>query len=1098
MLLYSGSGGDYRAMARLTLTLLGGFRAQLGTGASLSLPSKKSQALLAYLGMRQARRTSRDSLAVLLWGDTGEEQARQSLRQALAGLRRVLPKTKPVIVAADHQAIALNAAATDVDVIRFERLASQTRSEALQEAVVLFRGDLLEGLRLKEPRFEEWLRAERERIRGRAAAALEQLSARRLGAEAIDASTEAGLRLLALDSTQEAVHRALMRLYLQRGRAAAAVRQYRLCAEILQRELGVQPAPDTEAVHRQACLPRVSPEATPASPVRRMRPSHRPPSERFVGRMAEFGELKRAFEDARKGHGRVVMVSGEAGIGKSRLIEEFAAWAEEREALTVVGRCFEGEQILPFAPWASMLRSESLRAPLREVTEADERWRRELARLLPELGPRASEPPIVQGEYVRIFEAMARVVEAAAARHPLLLILEDLHWADEMSVRLLAFIGRRCGSWRVLVVASVRDEELVDRAASRRVLAEVAGESHVVPVKLPPLSESETLDLVKTLTTSAGPRKGSAGLAGRIWRLSEGNPFMVVETIRTLQEGTGPKGEDQLPLAQRIRQLIMRRIDRLSARGRKLAAVAAVIGGEFEAALLQRAAGLTERSVADGVEELFRHRVLHGVGETLGFTHDRIREVAYDALLVPRRRLIHGAVARALETLHSENLEPHWAALGAHYLAGARWAEAAKYLRLAAGVAAGRGAHREAVACLDQALAALGHLPQNRAVREEGVDLRFELGTCLHRLGQFDRILTCLTEAERAAAALDDRRRIGWATVHLANHLWMTGHPEDARAAAERALAAGEELGDVPLTAVAMLSLGATHFQLSDLRRSAEHLEKAALLLPGELARQRFGLPACPAVASRSWLAMVCADSGEFDRGLRYGEEAVRLAEAIDEPYSLALACRQLGYLYASRGDFGDAAHLLERGLALAHDYRITIMIPVAKAVLGLVYIVSGRTCEGLALLDQSLTLYEASASYHAWASLLHARGYFYAQRIADAAPFAHRALTLAREGTQRVTEAAALLVLGHIAASSESDGFAAAATYYRQALPLASDLGMRPLVAACHLGLGRLHRRTGEHTLAQEHLTVAKTMYDDMTMRFWVAQAETELARKD
>jgi DNA-binding SARP family transcriptional activator len=147
-------------MARLTLTLLGGFRAQLGTGATLSLPSKKSQALLAYLAVCQARRTTRDSLADLLWGDTGEVQARQSLRQALAGLRRVLPRTKPAIVVADHQAIALNAAATDVDALRFERLVSQARPEALQEAVALFRGDLLEGLRLKEPRFEEWLRAD--------------------------------------------------------------------------------------------------------------------------------------------------------------------------------------------------------------------------------------------------------------------------------------------------------------------------------------------------------------------------------------------------------------------------------------------------------------------------------------------------------------------------------------------------------------------------------------------------------------------------------------------------------------------------------------------------------------------------------------------------------------------------------------------------------------------------------------------------------------------------------------------------------------------------------------------------------------------------
>jgi tetratricopeptide (TPR) repeat protein len=890
-----------------------------------------------------------------------------------------------------------------------------------------------------------------------------------------------------------------MRLYLQRGRAAAAVRQYRLCAEILQREVGVRPDPETEAVHRQASSSRVPSGAMPASPVRRLRRSHRPLGERFVGRQTELGRLQRSFDEVRKGRGHVLMVSGEAGIGKSRLIEELTAWAEEREARTVVARCFEGEQILPFAPWASMLRSEPLRAPLREVAEADGRWRRELARLLPELGPRTSEPAMVQGEYVRIFEAIARVVETAAEQHPLLLVLEDLHWADEMSVRLLAFIGRRCGPWRVLVVASVRDEELVDRAASRRLLAEVAGESHVVPVKLAPLSESETLDLVKTLTGSAAERKGSARLARRIWRLSEGNPFMVVETMRTLHEGTDLEAEGRLPLAERIRQVILRRLDRLSVRGRRLAAVAAVIGREFEVALLQLAAGLSERAIAEGVEELVRHRILHGVAdESLAFTHDRIREVAYGELLLPRRRLLHGAVAGAIETLYADGLEPHWAVLGGHYREAAVWAKAARYLRQAAAVAAERGAHREAVVSLDQALAALDRLPRRRENREQAVDIRFDLGNSLRPLGEFARVLECLSEAEREAAALEDRHRLGWANGQLAVHLWLTRPPVEARAAARRALAVGEELGDMRLVVAGWFSLGVANFLAGEFPQAEEHLEKALSLLRGDLGRERCGMEIFPSVVGHSWLAMALAERGEFDRGVEFAEESIRLGEALDHPYSLALACWNAGRFYQTRGDLQDAIRLLERSRAIVHEYRILLMMPIVDAVLGSAYVESGKRAEGLALLEQGMAIYEPSAALHSYAMRLQSSAYFASDRAADALPIAQHALTVAREGGLRSTEAGALHLLADIAARSKSGDIEMAEAYYSQSLTLAIDLGMRPLEAHCHVGLGRLHGRAGQQALAQEHLTVAKAMYSDMTMRPWLVQAEAELPGKD
>ena len=691
-------------MARLRLTLLGGFEARLASGAPLSIPARKTRALLAYLALRPGRRVTRDALAVLLWGDRGDGEARQSLRQALADVRRALPRARPAVLVADHQTVALSEAAMDVDVRRFERLAAGARPAALGEAVSLYRGDLLEGLRLREASFEDWLQGERERLRGLAVAALERLSAHRLPDRGVETAVHASLRLLAVDGAQEAVHRALMRLYLQSGRRAVAVKQYARCAEILQRELGVEPDAATQALHREAAG-----RASAAPLLVRARPAARvEAAARLVGRASELGELRRAFEGVRRGRGGLATVSGEAGIGKSRLVHELAAWAAGRNTRVVETRCFETEQVLPFAPWIGVLRHEHLQPALRDSVEADARARTELTRLLPELG-RGGVEPIAEGDYLRIFEAVSGVMLAAAARHPVLVVLDDLHWADDLSVRLVDFLGRRCGAAPLLLVGTMREEEVLDRGPARRLL-EADGDGERVALRLTPLSEPETLDLVKQLAGAGTSAVDLASVAPRVWRLSEGNPFMVVETVRALPEARRIDAMQGLPLADRIRQLVLRRLDRLSARSRALTGVAAVIGREIELGLLRQAAGVSERALADQVDELRRRRVLHAAGDGLAFTHDYVREVAYAELLPPRRRLLHAAVARAIQAHHAGRLDAHWSALGTHHREAVAWQEAADSFRRAAAVALRRGAYGDAAALLDRAVAAADHL----------------------------------------------------------------------------------------------------------------------------------------------------------------------------------------------------------------------------------------------------------------------------------------------------------------------------------------------------------------------------------------------------
>jgi DNA-binding SARP family transcriptional activator len=238
-------------MARLALTLLGGFQARLGAGPPLTLPTKKIQALLAYLALPPGREHARDKLAALLWGDLSQGHARHSLRQALFALRQAVAPVRPACLRIEGATIALNPDAVDIDAMSFQRLLGERTPEALAQAIELYRGDLLDGLTVQEPPFEEWLMADRERLRELAVEALAGLLTAQRAAGAVDPALQTGLRLIALDPLQEPVHRTLMRLYAQLGRRGSALHQYQLCVGVLQRELGVEPEEETQHLYQE-------------------------------------------------------------------------------------------------------------------------------------------------------------------------------------------------------------------------------------------------------------------------------------------------------------------------------------------------------------------------------------------------------------------------------------------------------------------------------------------------------------------------------------------------------------------------------------------------------------------------------------------------------------------------------------------------------------------------------------------------------------------------------------------------------------------------------------------------------------------------------
>lgn len=1034
---------------RPTLRLLGSFRGETAARRALRLPTRKSRALLAYLALRPGQRQTRDAMTALLWGDTDDARARGSFRQALYSVRRAVG---PRAIVIDGDGLTLVASALDVDATRFETLAAGGRPAALAAAASLYGGDLLEGFHSGYEPFDDWLRTERARVRELAVRVFTKLLAHKTAAGAIEDAIGTATRLLTLDPALETAHRALMRLYARDGRRGAALKQYQTCAEILQREFGVEPEPETRRVY-QEILQRLSPAAGATaggrSRVRAAMPAKRP----LVGRDKTIVALRRMVESVERGAGGIVVIAGEAGIGKSRLLDEMVAHAHTRGDRVLLGRCYETEQSLPFAPWVDALRASGIVTDPAALAGLTAAWRAELARLLPELG----DPPMPNASdhhgRLRLFEAVLRLLRHLATVQPVTVLLEDVHWADEISLGLFAFVARRVEGAAVLLAATVREEEVADTPALGAVLDELRGHPRFYEVRLSRLSHTETLTLVRLL---GGVHRiaTAATLGEQLWTASQGNPFMVVETMRTLQEGEAPAMPGTLPIPASVQDVIARRLDRLGDSAERLVAIAAAIGRDFDFELLRRAASADAETAAVGLEELVRRRMLHGSGESFDFTHDRIREVAYGRLLPARRRVLHGRIAAALEAVYATGAQPNYGAIALHYKAAQQWDAAARYFHLAGSQAFVRSANRDAAALFESALAMLAHLPHDRALAGETVDIRLELRNALWPLGELDAVWSTLDLAERDARALDDPLRLGWITTFMTFQLWLRGETAHARAAGDSARVLAAKASSAPLAAATALSSGMTHHTLGDFGAAEEFLQRVITALPGARERDRFGVSGLPAAQAHGWLGWCLADRGEREGAITHGREALRIADAPEHAWSLAVACWVLGHLHLAFDQIDEARSAAERGLRVCRDARLPLWLPALTELTGYAYARSGSVKEGLELLAEGTSTSAARGMglFHSIALVHAAEAHLVAGAPSVAITHAEDAVAVTRARGQRVWEARALRVRGDVAARIRDSK--SAARDYADSLAIAHAAGMAGLVAECRARL--------------------------------------------
>jgi predicted ATPase len=555
---------------------------------------------------------------------------------------------------------------------------------------------------------------------------------------------------------------------------------------------------------------------------------------------------------------------------------------------------------------------------------------------------------------------------------------------------------------------------------------------------------------------------------------------------------------DNLQVPPTVQAVLAARIDRLPPEEKRLLQTAAVIGTEVPFALLRATANVPEAALRRGLahlqaaEFLYETRLFPEPEYT--FKHALTHEVAYNSLLLERRRVLHARLVEALEVLAPERGAEQVERLAHHTLRGEVWAKAVPYCQQAGTRASDHAAFREAVGYLEQALQALAHLPEDGDTRVLAIEIRLALGGAVTQLGEHGRHLTLLDEAKVLARALDDQTRLGRVLTGMAQARRLTGDNDGAIAAGQQALALAAELGDSALQEQASLNLGQAYSAIGDFGRAAELLRRSV-----EAADRESGMPGTDVRSrSRAWLAYSLSALGAFAEGRRHGEEALRLAMLAGRGNTPIMAHSFLGYLYLAQGDLEYAIRVLEQALALCRASGNRVYLRMIMGGLGSAYVLQGRLAEGRALLEEAIREdirtggLENHSQRIAWLSeicRLEGRG-------EEAWQHARQALDLARQQKARGDEAVALHQLGTVQAYADPPDVASAEVYYQQALALAEELGMRPLVAHCHHGLGRLYRQTGRGEQARAALTTAIDLYRAMDMTLWLPQVEAALAQ--
>jgi DNA-binding SARP family transcriptional activator len=906
----------------LRVDLLGRFRLSLADGSPGQAISARGQELLALLVLEKGDRLARERVASRLWPDSGEAQARTNLRRELHQLRRTLPRYDEVLQdeGADLSlrlapSPAPAGARSDVQEVRTALLRASAAKgnpaelDALADAARGYGGDLLPEC------FAEWLAPERERLRQEIIVALRRLTELLEQRRDLVEGLRWARRLTELDPLDEIAYRAEMRLCAAASDRAAALHAFHRCAQRLDRELGVEPAPETRDLYRRLVEQPTPPAAALRSPQARA----------FVGRQAERERLLQAWRSLDAAPPQFACITGEPGIGKSRLADEVARRAERDGARVARARAYAADGQLSYAPVVEWLRSPAL-AGARGDLELP--WRAELGRLLPEANGASPPPPAEHGvdsddAYRRrvLFEAVSKVL--CGGTRPTLLVLDDLQWCDPETLAFLHYLSRHESGAPLFILATARTGELADNAEARRLLRALLQEGRLRELELLPFGASDLEALLRAAGHVAAPE-----VIERVRVLSEGNPLFALEALqadlhlRAVEPATDPKGA-LLVRSPRVRGVLTTRLAQLGPRARELAEFAATIGRAFDVDVLREAADLDESELVSALDELWRKRIVreHAAG-AYDFTHDALREAATFELSPSRARLLHRRVAQAYELMRAAGLDDLSAALATHYELAGLPERATGYYRRAGRAAASRYAHDHASLLLERGLSLVAQRPSSRQRDGEELGLLLERAPSLRALQGYasSELVAVLHRARSLAEGLGDAPALFQVLRNLWGQQFVAG---DMKATLETAHRMFELATVLPeLAPVGHHALAGTLTHVGQLASAIDHFEAArAGYDPKDAPQHLHVFGSDLGVFNSAWEAHALWLHGLEDRAVTAASEAVQTARTLGHAYSEALAQAYAAVLHYMRRDRRSCAEASDAARELCHRH---------------------------------------------------------------------------------------------------------------------------------------------------------------------------------
>ncbi len=929
-------------------------------GGTLKLPtSTDAQHLLIYLLLNRKKSHSRTLLLGIFWPESSETRARKALSQAIWYIRRDFPE----LLETNHKSISVSSSLPIwVDIEEFKSLITDKNkiSQNLEKAIQLYRGNLLEGL------YEEWLLLEREHLRELYLQTLEQVIQKKKSEAKYQEALDLSLKLAESDSLRENAHREIMRLYFLLERPKAALKQYKVCEKILKEELGLEPEIETTALAEEIArknnqqlaphLPKSAPKPKTISPDREY-----PISLALIGREDDRATLLGHVDNLFKGYGGMILLEGSAGIGKTRLLQEIARDAEWRGAQVLWGQTQDTETSSAHALLLNALNEGLSSLRVSQFSELTEKlWLQVLKPLLPNLGkyrPDLSPPPLLEPEQerARLAEAMTTFVANWGDITPLLLLLEDLHWADEDTLRFLPALADRLRKHAVLVIGTYRGAEVRSVPVKWEQFQNLDRSALLEKKTLSGLNAASTSELIQR---SLDLPQSAPAFEKRIHQETDGNPLFILEVLRTLQdEGLLTQTEAgkwqtpwddstadyaELPLPRMVEELIARRLKRLLDTSRQVLNIAAILGADVDFSLLSALCELSTKDLLNATRDLTTRQLLTEMADGYRFSHDKTHQVTRNKMDEKLRIALHRRVILTIEKQRPDRI----AALAHHATEGQLWAEAIAYHQVAAQESESAHAYITSLSHYEQALNLV-------KLADISSSVHFDL------LAGYEKTLSLLGKREEQADVLEqmqmiakkDTEKLYEVALGKAKYLGQRNQYAASQVAAKEALGFGVKLNDIEKRSAALAALGTVFVWQGQTEDSLSPLQDA-IALAVENGNQK------KEAQYRRSLGSALLGIRDYEKAEKELAVALNLAKEQTDLLEQAEVYNLLGIMQMERGEsvLGKASY----EQALDYCYEIGYLYGEGRALtnLGNLYYFQGEFDKTLAFYDQAIIVF--------------------------------------------------------------------------------------------------------------------------------------------